>query len=553
MSDFKRCRRIFFIMIITLFIFNLYALRLAQIQLLQSRPLTALAVGQRTESLILAGSRGDILDRNGMSLTDTFTRSALVALPGILSGREEEVAAEYSWVPGVEQLVRDDKSPRPLVLAENIDSLLLENMPLPGGIIRTEISTRYGPDRLAPHVVGYTDHRDGIKGIERSFNEELSPQRPCSVVAMVDGRRRLIPGLGYRFWTDSRATKPYNVHLTLDRGVQQAVEQIMDRRIARGAVVVMDPWTGDLLAMASLPAFDQIDIGAVYSEAEGDTGLLEASPFMNRAISSYPPGSTFKMVAAAAYLDSGGKAGDFTYYCPGYIEVGDRRIFCANHRAHGHVDLTEAMAQSCNGAFITLGWELGAETLLEYAEALGFGRKAGLPLEFEAQGNLPPEGIDRGILALSSMGQGPVDVTPLQLARAYSAVANGGYLPAPRLVDRISTRGGITIKKYPVHRSARVLEPGALKALNDMLHQVTTSGTGRAAASPLFEAAAKTGTAQTGRVMEDGREKMLYWIAGFAPREAPRYTLVVFIEEAIGNATSAAVFKEITEAIWNLH
>lgn len=544
MQDFKRCRRIFLTMLLALLIFNYLALKLAQIQLLRHKGFTAMAVEQRMEKQSLGSGRGGIYDRHGECLLGSYDEHVLVALPVLIRGREEELVQHYTWIPGIQNILPEkENQARPYIIAYNVRREEIAGKELPSGILLEKRNVRYGLESLAAHVVGHLNRQDGVgvAGLEGYFDKELSPSQSPAVVALVDARRRLIGGLGYRLQQDTRVSRPYSLHLTLDRKIQGIVEGVMQNTVQKGAVVVMDPWTGDVLAMGSLPGFDSGNIGALFAGTQKSEALLQAEPFLNRSIRSYYPGSTFKVVVAAAYLESGLYTPDKTFECTDHFGIS-----CV--RPHGVMDLTEALAQSCNSAFIQMGLELGPDVFLKYAQAFGFGQKTGVPLPGEKQGNLPAEGMAGSVLALASMGQGDVGVTPLQLARAYAAVANGGYLPPVRLVDHIKTRTGLNVKRYPTLRGERVISHRTAEILKDMMHSVAVTGTGRPAASSHYKAAVKTGTAETGRIIA-GEKELLHWIGGFAPLEHPRYTVVVFMEEARGNATHNTVFKRIMEEL----
>ncbi len=551
MNSFFRSRRIFFIMLFILLVFNLLAVRLFQVQILQSASLTARAVEQRSEKLVLGSGRGDIYDRNGDCLLGSYSHTALVVFPALTRGREEEIMVEYPWIPKVEKVATENETrTRPYVLAGNFKDEKLLTRSLPEGIIFTTMHVRYGPEYVAPHVLGYTKGAggSGVFGLELFFEEELSSGRPPTLAALVDGRRRLIPGLGYRFWEDRHVSKPYNLHLTLDKEIQESVEEVMKKRVEKGAVVVMEPKTGDILALASQPDFAPDNISAFYLDTQESKLMLEQHPFLNRSVRSYFPGSTYKAILAAAALEAGIISPEDTYHCPGYIDIGQNRIHCSAKHGHGELDLAEALAHSCNVAFIEIGLEVGSATFLDYMDKFAFGQSTGLPLQGERPGNIPAPGADRGIVALASIGQGDVGVTPLQLARAYSAIANGGILPEARLIEKVTSKTGLRVKSYPAVQGERVISSATAEKLRDMMHGVTGTGTGRDAVPEHYEVAGKTGTAETGKVI-DGDKEFIYWFGGFAPLEDPEYVVVVFLEEKKGKVTPGTVFKEVVERI----
>ncbi len=546
-----RARRIFFIMLLMFLVFNIFFFRLFQLQILKSGTFSVMAVDQRNLKLQLGSGRGNIFDRNGVSLLDSRDEKAIVIFPDYIKGMEEEIVSRYSWLQNIEDIL-SNQGPRPFVLTTFLNEEELVGEKLPPGTSIMDYNVRYGPNNLAPHVVGHLNRIDGygVAGLELYYDSILSPSHSPTVSAVVDGRRRLVSGIGYRYFENTDILKPYNLHLTLDVDIQKVVEEVMEKRITKGAVVVMDPFSGDVLAMASMPDFDPNNIAQLYSNTEESEALLARFPFLNRSIRSFFPGSTIKVILAAAALDSGEYTLDHKFNCPGYIEIGKDRKKCNVEHGHGELSLADALAYSCNVVFMEIGLNLGGKTFLEYAHKFGLGEKTGINLQLERPGILPSSGMGIGSLALASIGQGEMGITPLQMARAYSVVANGGYLIEPRLVDKITTKNNITVKQYPTATSEKVLDTNIVSELQKIMHGVTKVGTGRDAASSLYNAAGKTGTAQTGRII-DGKEELYYWFAGFAPLENPQYVVAVFLEKK-SEVTPARIFREIMEKVIQL-
>ncbi|HHX77224.1 MAG TPA: penicillin-binding protein 2 [Firmicutes bacterium] len=492
--------------------------------------------------------RGRILDRNGDLLAGSRTGGALVVLPSLLPPDKEGLAADYAWVPNIKDITTTKANKvQPYILAENITLEEQLAASLPPGIITASVVRRYGTDSLAPHVTGYLSKSGvtGLAGLELAFNRELSSGEAKFLAAIVDGRKRLIPGLGYRYRSGGQRSSASDVHTTIDLSIQKIVEDVMDEGISAGAAVVLDPWEGDILAMASRPDFNPNDVASLFTNTQENLDLLDKKPFINRAISSYFPGSTVKAFLAAAALDTGLYSLSSEFNCPGYIELGQNKIGCV--RAHGTIDFSEAIAYSCNAAFIRVGLDLGLSSLLDYYQKFGLGEKTGLPLQGESGGILPAGDAGKGVLALASIGQGDMGVTPLQLARAYAVIANGGYLVNPRLVNKVATAWGFPLEIMPAASKKKVLEEDVAAAVKKMMHQVTQVSTGKQASSSLFEGAGKTGTAETGNLVH-GEKELVYWYGGFAPLDRPKYVVVVFIEEG-ENMTPPLAFKKIMEKI----
>jgi cell division protein FtsI/penicillin-binding protein 2 len=522
--------------------------RLSWLQLARGPELARAAVYQRSLRFIYTTGRGQILDRHGRSLTDTRQEPVLVAFTPVLS-EEARLALAPAGLTGTEpvqvipglapaalrrQLVRDTE-----------------------GLATLSREVRYGPQALAPHVTGYVQRRETedsrpryrevsylpLGGLELTFHEELSGRHPPAVAAPIDGRGRLIGGLGLRHLRENDPRRPYNVLTTIDSRLQAAAERLGERHLQSGAIVVLEPRSGDLLALASFPAFDPAALHRGISHPE--FARLQANPerpFVNKAVSSYPPGSVFKTVLAAAALEQ--RLPDEPLLCTGSVAVGERAVSCYQGRAHGQVSLERAFALSCNAYFIRLGERLGRDTVLDFAARFGLGRRTGLPLPGEAAGRLPAlaELPHLGDLANTTLGQGLVEATPLQLARLLATVATGGLDVPPRLVRAVTDSRGRAVRRYPAPRRTRVISPATARQLRTLLAEVVHSGTGRDAASQRLITAGKTGTAQSGRPAPP----VYSWFAGFAERGNERLVIVVFAERR-RDLSAPAIFRLLAE------
>ena len=520
------------------------------LQLLKNNKLAAEAVRQRAQTVLLNYKRGGILDHNGISLLDGEEEKLLVVFPALMKGDAEETEIISQRFP---QAVAGSS---PFVALRGVDAQekkTFENLQIPGLLVASSWK-RYGPHALATHVTGHTGPYDGEGkvGLEFTFNSVLK-NTPTLLAAVVDNNHKLVEGLGYRLWENNETPGHFDLVLTLDYWIQKKVEEIMDTRMVKGAVVVMEPRSGDILAMASRPNYLQADLSHYLNNTEQQKDFLSTKPFINRSILSYPPGSVFKIVVAAAALDSGKARLNQKFYCPGYIRVGEQIINC-QHGPHGELTLAEAFAHSCNAAFIKLALDLGKETIWQYADALGLGRETGIPLGCanqggEAKGYIPrPEEMPfLGDLALTAIGQGQVETTPLQVARLTAAVANGGYLVKPRLVKAIQNRQGVVLTKYPSAIPQKVLKGLTANKLRYMMLGVVEYGTGKAAGDSTLILGGKTGTAETERYVQ-GKPELYSWFTGCVPLENSRAVVTVFIEEPL-QGSAAETFKEIAQEI----
>ncbi|MDO9533973.1 MAG: penicillin-binding protein 2 [Bacillota bacterium] len=552
MQRFIRQQRLLYLALIVLLIGFLLVCRLGTIQLIRHGKYAAEAVRQRAQAVTLDYNRGDILDRHGVSLLGGKREKILVVFPALLKKSKQEtveIVSHYipqAALPGNPFIALRDVSSHEEELFRNLSS----------GIVVTEAQRRYGPEALATHVVGHIGPGDGEGkvGLEFIFNRELKSDSPTVLAAVVDRKGNLVEGLGYRLWESRAPHQPCNIVLTIDYDIQKRVEEIMDSRIARGSVVVMDPRNGDILAMASRPNYKQSQLSVYMNDGERFDSFLNSQPFINRSILSYHPGSVFKIVVAAAAIESGQAWLGTRFNCPGHIQVGDKTFRCQGG-AHGEITLAEAFAHSCNSVFIELALKLGKDTIYHYASAMGLGIETGIPLGTPGQGGeskgkipLPDEMPYLGDLALAAIGQGSVETTPLQIARLTSVIANGGILVEPRLVKSIHSKQGLVVSRFGTGSAKRVLSPFTASKIRYMMLGVVEYGTGRSALSDLVVLGGKTGTAETGRRIND-RPLLYSWFTGTVPLEESRAVITVFVEEPLrGNASET--FKDIAHAVY---
>jgi peptidoglycan glycosyltransferase/penicillin-binding protein 2 len=490
--------------------------------------------------------RGTIYDRNMQVLAGTFYEPAIVIFPELVSDRgsvEEFLSLTSGAAISQEASLSQLSAQARLYLDASKVSLGSSDSKIPDdpGVAVIRQPVRYDPTGLAAHVIGYLDNENitGISGIEKTFDTYLRSGDIGLIASFVDARRVPYKGLGIRWLHDAEAAA--DVVLTIDRQIQEIVEEVMDARISRGAVVVMDPETGRVLAMASRPSFSPNNVGSAFTQP--------LFPMINRAITPYPAGSILKIVVAACGLEKDVVALSDKFYDPGFIDVGSQRFKCYLHDSEGHgwISFLDAMAYSCNSVFIETALRIGGKSLVDFYENLGFGATTGISLPFEQPGQLPGAYYmslqDTANLAI---GQGEVLVTPLQVAVLLSVIANGGELVSPRLVSEIKPKGGGTITGLKSDMSRRVLSQDTCRQLTFMLESVTRWGTAKAGWVDEFGSCGKTGTAETGRLDSAGHPICHAWFGGFTPLQNPHFVIVVFAEEGgSGGEVAAPVFQEI--------
>lgn len=359
-----------------------------------------------------------------------------------------------------------------------------------------------------------------------------------------------------------------NVFLTIDARVQYIAEQAL-RAVGRGAAIVVDPKTGDILAMASVPSYDpNVFIPAIAAKDWTELTKDETNPLLNRAISAYAPGSTFKIPVAVAGLRAG--VGNKTFTCTGGVQYGDKFMKCwifDKHGTHGTIGLSDAIKLSCNAFFYQYGNAAGIDQIVAVGNMLGLGQKSGLPLSGEAPGVLPgPEWLasanpkahwTSGLTANTAIGQGDVLATPLQMAMIAAAVANGGNVFYPRLVDKVMSQEGGVVQREPSRLRANLLTDAGLtdeqlEKVRRGMWKVVNEGGGTAGRARIkgVEVAGKTGTAQFWR---KGVKDNHTWFVSFAPYQDPRYVVVVFVQGAkSGGGVSAPIAAKILDEIFKM-
>lgn len=413
------------------------------------------------------------------------------------------------------------------------------------GISLFQLPVRYDEQGTAVHVIGYLDGagKQGVAGIEAAYDQTLRDYGgEYQVSCRVDAAGHALAGEITVYEQGKNGIG--GVVLSLDRRIQQAAEQALrSSGTEAGAVVVMDIWSGELKAMASLPDYDQNDVAAALK--------AQNAPLLNRALCAYSVGSTFKLAVAAAALEQGVPE-ETEYDCPGYVSVDGHVFHCHNLAGHGRVNMSEAMEHSCNVYFIKLAQEIGGQALWQMARQLGFGSGVRLaPGIYGAGGTLAtPEELSGGELANFAFGQGRLTATPLQLAVMVSAIANGGQRLTPRLVLGVTDDGTTLARPCSAYAVDRAMSSQTAQKLCEMMVRVVEEGSGSQAQPRTGGAGGKTASAQTGTSGVGGSEIVHAWFSGFYPVRSPRWAIVVLCEGGeSGGDVAAPVFQQIADAI----
>jgi penicillin-binding protein 2 len=476
----------------------------------------------------------------------------------------------------------------PVTLERNIsmDKLAVVEthaLELPGVVVEVTPVRQYLNGKMTAQVIGFTgevsreelDHDSsdlltpgdiiGKFGVEKFLDTHLRGKNGAEQVEVN------VAGKAVRSLGRIQSEPGDNVVLTIDSALQEEAWKALGDR--PGAVVVLDPRDGAVLALVSTPSFDpNLFNGGISSDDWEKLAGNRRHPMENRSISGqYPPGSTYKPVIAAAALEEGLITPETTFYCNGKFELGNRVYRCWNEKGHGHINLHRAIVESCDVYFYNLGKLLGVDKIASYAQAFGLGAPLGIDLTREKGGLIPTrqwklsrmkEPWQQGETISTSIGQGFNLVTPLQLAQVYATLGNGGTLYRPRLVKQLESAGGHVVKEYgPVKLGALPFSPQTIQIINKALWGVVNEkgGTGHLLKRPEADVCGKTGTAQViglpqdqkirkaKRVSADFQDHALF--ACFAPYGNPEIAVAVILENAgHGGSAAAPVARKVVDA-----
>ena len=409
---------------------------------------------------------------------------------------------------------------------------------------------RYPTGSLASDVVGYSTQSRARAGLERSQNDFLTASNAHLSTVV----RRTLDRL------EGKTVKGNSLVLTLRPGAQRLAQKALDGNC--GAVVALEPSTGKVLVMATSPAYDpnlvERNFNAIARRARGN--CASPSPLVNRATAGlFTPGSSFKVLTAAAAIDSGTFTPDSTFYDPGYcVEYGKQVSNFADQSGperFGTVTLAQALQHSINAVFCEVGKKLGARKILDYAKRFGFYSPPPLetPADERRASGLYNHGklffprhdfqVDPGRLAF---GQERLGVTPLQMAMLTATIANGGALMRPYVIDRVVAPDAGVVTRTKPKQLGRPVSPKTAAEVTKMMESVVTGGTGTAAQIPGVAVAGKTGTAETGV-----SHRNTTWFVSFAPADPPRVAVAVVLENQTGTGgiTAAPIAKTVMEAL----
>ncbi len=635
----KRARVIFTVMVALLL---LLILRVAYWQLIRGDEMKAAVEKQQTGSVNVIAARGTIYDRNGKALAESATVNTLICNPQDIDkktpeGQDEHAEAKYiaeklsvildmDYNKIYELLTKKNRYQvikKRLTIEETEQVKLLKNPEVNKDVAKIfkpitfeEDSKRYYSYNVAPHILGFTGYdNNGMQGIELTFDDELTGTGGYVLSAQTAGGTTLEQ---QQYEAYSSASQGADVVLTIDETIQHYLEKHLENAVEESelkegaAGIVMNPKTGEILAMATKPDFDAnnpydvsrfendvIDFG-YYSdilgmnmtpklqerifgiEVDGKTEaetLTDETEFLskeeielmsdekkeelaseretvmrnrmwrNKAISdAYEPGSTFKIITAAAALEEGAVNAETPFMCGGVKHIGDYDIHCHVTSGHGDQTFFDGVKHSCNVVFMETGLKLGSDKFKEYFDAFGFTRRTNLELIGESNGIFYNKTtLSDTDIATSSFGQG-FNVTPIQLITAISAVVNGGNLLRPQIVKEIRNDHGV-LKNYQPEIVSKVISEDTSALMREMLEQVVCApdGTGKNAYVDGYRVGGKTGTSQKG---DRSGTKRIASFVGFAPADDPQVVVLIMLDEPqVANKFGGTIAAPVAGAV----
>jgi len=517
--------------------------------------------------------RGTIRDVNGMILVDDRPSFFVAVIPRLLTQSTIDTVAR---VIGEEpELIREKisgrRTYRPVFIKKDLEYNIVaeleeKKLDLPGVFVDVESKRFYPEGVYSPHIFGYVGEVDkneaqrnaeleageliGKKGLEKEYDTSLRGTKGVYFtrvdaegrdLGIIDPDRNIEPIRGM------------DLYLTIDYRFQQFAESLMVGK--RGAIVALDTRNGQILGFVSKPDYDPRLLSGriptdVWATLQGDT----AHPLYSRVIQSvYPPGSTYKLIAAIAALQEGIITTQWTATCPGYFRLGRKIIHCWNAKGHGKINIMEAIRGSCNVFFYQLGLKIGLETWTKYSQMFHFGFRTNIDLPNESKGLVPtldyymkaygPDGWTKGNLANLAIGQGELLTTPLQMAQFAMIIANKGVLHRPHIANYLYNEVSGARHFFPKETDyIRGISEDVYDLIREAMRRVVAGGTGWRGSVPGIEVAGKTGTSQ------NPHGDAHAWYIGFAPFDDPMIAIAVIVENGgSGGAVAAPIASKCME------
>lgn len=500
--------------------------RVFWIQFVRGEELKARAQNQWTRDVAVEPKRGTIYDKNRKPLAISATVDTVMASLPDIKEQDKTIdqladALELDKNKLKDKFVKAKKNGKSTIYVKrkitDEESEKVRKLDLKG-IYFTKENKRFYPERnFASHILGFTGiDSQGLDGVELIYDKYL---RGVSgrIVSETDALSRKLP-----FGVDQYIPpkEGLNLQLTIDKFIQHIAERELEKVVAehkakKGTIIVMDPRNGEILALANKPDYDPNNFNKVPQKLWRNIAVTD----------TYEPGSTFKIVTAAAGLEEGVVTPETSFFDPGYIVVSGVRIRCWRHGGHGSQTFKQVVENSCNPGFVKLGTELGKDRLLKYINGFGFSEITGIDLPGEAKGILDASKIGPVELATISFGQG-ISVTPIQLVTALSTIANDGRLVQPHVAKALFDESGNVVHKFKYSPIRQVISRKTAQEMKNILESVVANGTGSTGEIEGYRVGGKTGTAEK---YVQGKYTASY--LGFGPVDDPRLVALIVVDE----------------------
>ncbi|CFX16621.1 Beta-lactamase/transpeptidase-like [Syntrophomonas zehnderi OL-4] len=557
-------KRLYLLMGFLLFLWGFLFTRLFYCQIIQGHRISQEVTKMRSREIDMRElPRGEILDRHLVPLTDYLSSPALYCLPRAITSQHGSRSKAYKELAhflaarlqhaDAKKIEADLKKASVnktaiIRLCTNLSSEereIIQAAHNPALVVAPYFK-RYPENGFMAHLLGYAIKEEKPEqingtGLERDYYQLLdNSSSQYRLLTALDARGNMIPGLSLRVGNQDSIKNA--LVLTIDKRVQKLVEEIMNQRIAKGAVVVLDVKSKEVLAMASRPTYIQNQVEEYLADVD--------SPLINRVLTPYYPGSLFKIVISlAAGEENLVKTGE-VFNCTGKYSFNNQvAISCLKKEGHGDLSFEEAFAKSCNPTFINVGLRLGRSRLLEYVERLHLTDPELRGMQEVQSGTYVQ--IDGGEAALGNVcvGQRGVMLSPLQIASLLATVADDGFW-APPVVVKYTLDGEGKKSAFSPYRKKKVIKTTTAQGVQRMMEKVVEEGSGQNARLSDLRVAGKTATSQTGQINKNGEEILNTWFAGYLPADSPRWVIVVLAEEGQSGAQNCApVFKDICQGM----
>ncbi|HEX3037692.1 MAG TPA: penicillin-binding transpeptidase domain-containing protein [Oscillospiraceae bacterium] len=559
-------------------------------QLVDGATLQQHAVAQQLQNTTITAQRGTIYDCNMKVLAQSATVWTVVLEPVYITDDKtrDTVAEGLDPILGMDKnailkLLKNNTKSYYTIVKRKVESDVKDKIldfkhkiNMGNGIRLIEDYKRYYPYHdFAASVLGFTSvDNNGLAGLELQYNKELTG----TAGKLVTAKNALGTDMPFQYEQKVDAQNGNNLVLSLDESIQHFLETNLEQGIVNNKVqnratgIVMNVKTGEILAMATKGDFDPNDpreiadpkVKAEIDKLSGDAKTqaittAQLTQWRNKAVSdTYYPGSVFKMVTGSAGLDSGVITEKTTFEDPGYAIVSGTRMDCWKPSGHGHETFVQGLCNSCNPFFMYIGGLLGPDRFFKYYSAFGFTQKTGIDLPGESNSlYYTAAQLNPVELATESFGQGDT-ITPIQMITACAAVANGGYLVQPHLVDQIVDSNGNIVKTIGTNVKRQVISTEVSKSMASIMQQNATIGTAKTGYLPGYRVAGKTGTSEKTQKNNETHTKS-YYIAsycGFAPADDPQVAMLIFCDEPMGDsyygsAVSGPIFSKTMEETLN--